>query len=378
MSDTPHSTSGTPADPEWAEAIAEIGDEPITENLPRNKWPGVIARLVLSFALLGILWWRLPGVKMSDVLPRADVRTFSWFIAAVVIHVIAYGLQTLRWRQVSVALGLTTPFRKMFGYLLAGEFVSNALPTSFGGDVVRVMRQGAEVGDYADSFAATALERLTGWLVLPIISVAALAMRPSLLHLGHASTAAIIVNIATLVALLAVLSMAGHPRGAGRLVDDPGWKRFLGAVHLGIVAFRGRYAQIGAVITAGIGFQLLQCLSVWAAAQALDLPAVDLIVVMAFFPPAAIIQNIPLTIGGIGIREAAFVLFFGAVGVSNPSAIGLGLSVYLVFVLASLAGAPSFILHRTAATAPATSRNGPDRNGSSHGANSLAGNSRDS
>lgn len=333
-------------DPEWAEAIAEIGPEPITEDLPRNNWPGMAARLALSFALLGILWWRLPGVEMSDVIPKADVRTFTWFVVAVAVHVIAYVLQTIRWQQVSVTLGLTTPFRKMFGYLLAGEFVSNALPTSFGGDVVRVMRQGREVGDYADSFAATALERLTGWLVLPVISIAALTIRPSLLHLGHASTAAVIVNMATLVALIGVLSMAGHPRGAGRLVGDIGWRRFLGSVHLGIVAFRGRYVHVVSVITAGIGFQLLQCVSVWAAAQALELHSLDLIVVMAFFPPAAVIQNVPLTIGGLGIREAAFVLFFGAVGVSNPAAIGLGLSVYLVFVLASLAGAPSFILHR--------------------------------
>lgn len=347
MSDDPQRTSRAHSDdPEWVEAVTVIGDEPITGDLPRNKWPGVVARLALSFALLGILWWRLPGVELSDVIPRADLHTLGWLGVAVGVHLIAYVLQTLRWRQVSVALGLTTPFRKLFGYLLAGEFVSNALPTSFGGDVVRVMRQGAEVGDHADSFAATALERLTGWLVLPIISLAALAVRPSLFHLGHASTAAIIVNVATLVALLGVLSMAGHPRGAGRLVGDPGWKRFLGAVHLGIIAFRGRYGQIVAVIGAGIGFQILQCISVWAAAQALDLAPLDLVVVMAFFPPAAVIQNVPLTIGGIGIREAAFVLFFGAVGVSNPAAIGLGLSVYLVFVLASLAGAPSFVLHR--------------------------------
>lgn len=340
-------TQGDPStDPEWARAIAEIGPEPITEDLPRNNWPGMVARLVLSLALLGILWWRLPGVGMSDVVPKADGRTLGWFVAAVVVHVVAYLLQTMRWQQVSVTLGLRTPFRRMFGHLLAGEFVSNALPTSFGGDVVRVMRQGRDVGDYADSFAATALERLTGWLVLPVISIAALAIRPSLLHLGHASTAAVIVNLATLVALIGVLSMAGHPRGAGRLVGDAGWRKFLGSVHLGIVAFRGRYAHVVSVILAGVGFQLMQCVSVWAAAQALELNSVDLVIVMAFFPPAAVIQNVPLTIGGLGIREAAFVLFFGAVGVSNSAAIGLGLSVYLVFVLASLAGAPSFILHR--------------------------------
>ena len=63
---------------------------------------------------------------------------------------------------------------------------------------------------------------------------------------------------------------------------------------------------------------------------------------MAFFPPTAVIQNLPLALGGLGIREAMFVLFLGAVGVPDARAIALGLTVYVVFVLASLAGAPSF------------------------------------
>jgi len=46
------------------------------------------------------------------------------------------------------------------------------------------------------------------------------------------------------------------------------------------------------------------------------------------------------------VREAAFVLFFGALGVADEQAIALGLLVYLVFVVASLAGAPAFVLGR--------------------------------
>jgi hypothetical protein len=39
-------------------------------------------------------------------------------------------------------------------------------------------------------------------------------------------------------------------------------------------------------------------------------------------------------------------LFFGALGVADEEAIALGLLVYLVFVVASLAGAPAFVLGR--------------------------------
>lgn len=310
--------------------------------LPRNNWRSVVIRLVVSLGFLGLLFWRLPDVALDDVIPELTLAALGWIAVAVAIHVVAYVLQTMRWAAVSDTLGIHSPFRRLFSHLLAGEFVSNALPTSFGGDVVRLVRQGRDVGDFADAFAATALERLTGWLVLPLISTVALVLHPAFLDLGAASWIAMAINIGTVIALTGLLWAAGHERGAGRLLGSGGWRRYIGAVHLGIVAFRREPAQVVRVLTFGLGFQVLQCASVYAAARALDIPEVTVLATFAFFPPSAIAQNLPVALGGLGVREAAFVLFFGAIGVSDAEAIALGLLVYLVFILASLAGAPSF------------------------------------
>ncbi len=338
--------SATPDDERLAELRsierAEIGEPDRPPVAPRNDWWRIALRIGVSLGFLGILFWRLPEVSISELFPSPTPATWLWIAAAIGVHLVAYALQNLRWALVSDTLAIPLAFRRLFGHLLAGEFVSNALPTSFGGDVVRVMRQGRDVGDYADSFASTSLERLTGWLVLPIISAIGLTFGADYRHLGAASTVAILTNVVTLIALVGLLWVAGHPRGAGRLVGRTGWRRYLGAVHLGIVAFRGRRAQAVKVLVAGLGFQLLQCVSVWCAARALRIDEVTMVATMAFFPPTAVLQNFPLALGGLGVREAAFVLFFGALGVSDSRAIGLGLLVYLVFVAASLAGAPSF------------------------------------
>ncbi len=338
----------TSEEEELCEAIAEIDEATLPHGLPRNNWRNTTIRLGISLVFLGILFWRLPPVSIDEVVPELTATTVWWLVFAVAVHVVAYVLQTVRWSQVSHTLGVHTRFRRMFGHLLAGEFVSNALPTSFGGDVVRVVRQGQDTNNFTDAFAATALERLTGWLVLPLLSGVALLMRPDLLGLGGASLAAVVINVATIVGLVGLLWLAAHPRGAGRLVGKTGWTRYVGAVHLGVLAFRHKPWQVVSVLSAGIGFQFLQCVSVLAAARALGLSQVDLITVMAFFPPTAILQNLPLALGGLGVREGAFVLFFGALQTPVPdsSAIALGLLVYAVFIVASLAGAPSFALHR--------------------------------
>jgi len=350
-------TSGTDEDAERDEVLGEIDAEHLPHRLPANNWRSTALRVVVSLAFLGVLFWRLPDVSVDDVLPELSTAVAGWVVAAIVIHMLAYLLQTLRWSTVSATLGIHLPFRRMVSHLLAGEFVSNALPTSFGGDVVRVVRQGQDSGDFADAFAATALERLTGWLVLPLLSAVALIASPDLLQLGAATTVAIVTNVVTILALVALLWAAGHERLAGRLIGSSGWRRYLAAVHLGVLAFRHHPRRVLEVLAAGLGFQFMQCLSVVAAARALQIPEVTLLAAMAFFPPTAVLQNVPLALGGLGVREAAFVLFFGALGVADASAIALGLLVYLVFVAASLAGAPSFVTGRKArGGSPASAR----------------------
>ena len=172
-------------DHEREEALAEIDETSLPHQLPRNNWRNTLIRLAVSVGFLAVLIWRLPEVTVHDLVPELTTATFSWIAFAVGIHIVAYVLQTLRWSQVSDTLGIRLRFRRMFSHLLAGEFVSNALPTSFGGDVVRVMRQGQDTGDYADAFAATALERLTGWLVLPLISGVAFVVATGVPAAGH-------------------------------------------------------------------------------------------------------------------------------------------------------------------------------------------------
>jgi uncharacterized membrane protein YbhN (UPF0104 family) len=100
------------------------------------------------------------------------------------------------------------------------------------------------------------------------------------------------------------------------------------------------------VLLAGLTFQFGQCLAVWCAARALGIPGVGFGAVMAFFPAAAIAQNLPIGFGGLGVREGIFVVFFGSLGAPKAACITLGLLVYLLTVATSALGAPAFAFGR--------------------------------
>ncbi len=307
----------------------------------RFPW-SLVLRIIGSLALLGFLVWRLPNFDAEKLVPTWTARTGWWLAGSAATLLLAYGLQTLRWSRVLIPLGHRVPYRRLLHQFLAGQFVSNVLPTAFGGDVIRVSRLGRDIDDRAVAFASIALERLTGWLVLPAISLITLAFTPEYRRLGGPIVTAILINVVTLVGLAALIAVAANRRWSTAARTATGWRRWIGSVHLGIDAIRTTPGAGVSLVGVGVAFQLTQCLSVWMAARALDLPTVGVLAVLVFFPPTAIGQNLPLGFGGLGVREGGFVLFFGAIGASRERALALGLATYLIAVATSAFGAPSF------------------------------------
>src|SRR2546428_489200 len=118
--------------------------------------------------------------------------------------------------------------------------------------------------------------------------------------------------------------VAGTPQLGGRLAHRESWLRFVGAVHVGLERFRRRPATAAAALLAGFAYQLVVVLSVYLASRALGIAA-GITALLAFVPVVAIIQVLPISIGGLGVRESAFALFLHPLGVSTAQAVTLGL-----------------------------------------------------
>lgn len=298
----------------------------------------VILRVLASATMLAIL---LPQVRLSSLLPSWDPRAGMWLGLALAVTLLGLVLSTLRWRAVLVVLGLRARVRTLFGHYLAGQFVGNFLPSTIGGDVLRVTRLSASNGERPGTFASVVLERLTGWLVLPLLILGAMVINPTLADLGTASAVAFGLAGATLVLLVAVLVAVMSPRLGGRLSGSSGWRRFAGAVHLGLGRLRDHpIAAVGVLLT-GFAYQLVLVLAAYFAALALGLD-IGPTAILAFMPAVAIAQVMPISLGGLGVREGAFVLFLHPLGVSTEQAITLGLLVYGLNLTVSLLGAPVF------------------------------------
>lgn len=295
--------------------------------------------------MLAFLFSRIPDFSLRELVPEWSPATFAWLGGAALLTVISIVMSAVRWQQVLHALDLEGPLRHLVPYYFAGQFVSNALPSTIGGDVVRVSRLSRENGESPGTFASVVLERMTGWVVLPIMTLFGFVLNPGLRDLGAATHVAVAVAVATLLGLVVLLVAVGNQHVGGRFADRDGWRRFAGAVHLGLDRLRHHPAAAAHVLFAGLAYQLVLVLAALMASHAIGIADdVGFTALLVFLPAVLIAQVLPIGISGLGIREGAFVLFLHPLGVPNEQAIAFGLVLYLLNLVASLAGAPSFAM----------------------------------
>jgi uncharacterized membrane protein YbhN (UPF0104 family) len=304
----------------------------------------MVARLVISALLLWILVTRI-GTNWSEAIPDPTGHTFAWLAGALLFTLAGVVLSAARWNAVLAALGQRPPFRRLLSLYFAGQFMGNVLPSTIGGDALRVSRLARDTGEGPTAFASVVLERLTGWLVLPVITLVGLAVNPGLRELGRASALAFGVAVATLL-LLAVVLLLTTRQGTGieaKLGHNEGWRRFTSAVRFGIRRLTRDPRAAAPILATAFAYQLILIGSALMAARALNLPAgAGPTALVAFVPAVLTAQVLPLSISGLGVREGLFVLFLGPLGIPRSQAIALGLLMYLLNLVVSLFGAPTF------------------------------------
>ena len=327
----------------------------MTEGTPVPHRPGprwkLALRIVVSAALLALLASKASGV--DDAIPdQHHTLTISLLAAAVLTALVGVVLSAWRWQRVLLLFDVRVRIPALFSHYVVGLLVGNVLPSTIGGDVVRVARASNTVGSTEVSFGSVVLERLTGFIALPLLVFAGFAIRPSLIHHAHAWIA-LLVALAALVLLAIILVAAGHPRLAGRYAQKESWARFIGAVHLGVERLRREPRQIVPVIGTALIFQISQVMMFGLIFRALELP-VPIPAVIAFSPAVLMLQVMPITFSGLGVREGALVLFLHSFHVSNAQAGAAGLLWWGCMVAVSMLGAPAFALgNRTRSTTTA-------------------------
>ncbi len=299
----------------------------------------IVLRLAVSLVLL---WFPLRHVAIGTVFGQIALVDRQAILAALMAIIASTVVAAIRWTLILSALNAPRNMRVTYPLSLIGVFFGQALPAGVGGDVVRVWLACKTGLTTRIAVSSVLADRLTGLLAILIIVTAELPALGTLVHNSTIILALIVILAIGYIGLmiLMVLDKLSTTFGHLRVV------RGLAAISADLRAVVLTPRVCLPVLLCGAAVQVLNVLAVFALAQGLHLPA-DLGKCFLIVPFANVLQTVPISIAGWGIRESFFVLSFGLIGVSAPSALAVSVVFGALIIVASLPGGILWLLRGT-------------------------------
>jgi len=293
--------------------------------------------LVLTALAVAYLAWKIELGTTLDVLAETDL---AWFAAAVAIMVFTVPVLAARWgwllRAQWIEEGLAWLTRAYFVAYTAGQI----LPTSLGGDAVRIVETARRHGGQkAVATGTVVLERGLGGAATVLLGAIAFV-----LSIGRFDVSAYVWLEGVFVfgtILLAFLFFARSARPLLRLTEP--WlervrlDRPLRAFYESVHHYRGRPRLVLGVFAVTFAVQTVRVLAIWATARAVGIE-LEVLVYYVMGPLLFLVLLVPFTLNGIAVREAFFVSFLGSLGVGAEQAFAAGFLFFLVTLIMALPG----------------------------------------
>ena len=265
-----------------------------------------VEALVSGVILVVVLWISNPE-QIWQTLSHARP---GWLALALIVQIATIPVMAYRWQLLLDAKGIHQPMgwltRTYYIALFAGQF----LPAAIGGDAVRAVELGRRTHDAPEAVASVLIDRVVG--VISLVALAAVSIAAG----GHSAAGpeVLVVEIAFGLAALAVLGLlfSSRVRGLAARVLEPrsdgrpliGGERFYDALH----SYRNHRVVLVVVGVLALGVQIARIGTIWMLVQALNLD-VPISSIFITGPVLFVALILPVSINGIGVREAVFVYF---------------------------------------------------------------------
>jgi len=307
------------------------------------RWRTAALQLLKIGVSVGLLVWLFRQVDAGRLWAAMRSASWAWLGGAALLYFAMLVVSSWRWNTLLRAQGIVVRLRTLIASFLVATFFNNFLPSNIGGDVVRIRDTAGPAQSRTLAATVVLVDRGLGLLALVLVAaLGATASQPAMrggppvqpwilwtgLFVGG------VVSIQALRAPMLVTRLAAPLRLLhAEWVDERLAK---------LTAALGRFASApGALASSALGAVVVQALLVAfyaAVARALhiDVSPWHLAVMV---PVSFIVQMIPISVNGFGVREATFVAFFALAGLPAEAAMLLSFMGTAVIMAWSLAGA---------------------------------------
>jgi uncharacterized protein (TIRG00374 family) len=300
-------------------------------------------QILVSGGVIAFLLWQIDLEQTVEII--RDSR-WGYVLAALAIFLGTTWLMTWRWSALLAARGVHEPFSWLLRLYFVSYAAGQVLPTAIGGDAVRIIEHARRRPDAKATAAASVfMERALGSAATLVLVAVALGVAVG----RYEDARFLLVLEAVLVVAMVVLGLLLFSRRLGLALERrlfPLGRRIrlerpLQSLYWAMHEYRTAPGVLVAVLAVSVLSQALRVVAIWLCGEAVGAD-VSPVVYIILGPLLFIVQMIPFTLNGLGVREAFFVLFLGRFDVPEDVAFAAGFLFYAVSIATALPGA--FIL----------------------------------
>lgn len=303
-----------------------------------GRKPAIAIKFGISILLVAYVLYRSDP---RSVLEAAKGVQVGWVLLAFLLHVPGYLVSSWRWQILLRAQGIRIGFPRLLALYLVGTFFNLFLPTQVGGDIMRIIHSSNQGESKAVPAMVILVERTGG-----VVALLLLALGAAMLGFGGGERQTLVLIIlAVLCTVALVVFLLFHPcveKGRGKvaamrmpgIVREKG-QRLYGALH----AYGSQRKSLLAALGLSFVLQILVIVHYFFIGVGLGIS--EKVFLLDFFlvvPMVHLVTAIPISLGGLGVRELTFVALLGTLGVPSSQATALSLIYFFLVVPYGLIG----------------------------------------
>jgi uncharacterized membrane protein YbhN (UPF0104 family) len=310
----------------------------------------LLAKIVVS---VGLLAWLFRNIDLGQLWAYVTKASPVWLAIALLLYLAQMLVSAWRWGLLLGAQHVHVAWRRLVDSYMVAYFFNNFLPSNIGGDVVRIRDTAGRAGSKTLATTVILFDRVIGVMALVLIAAigatsSASAGEPRLLPWSWVPPLPWVLW-PVLVAGACVFVIGVRLPGGVALMLHP--LRFIHAEWVGqrigrIVDALGRFRErpatlvhcfLGAILVQGI-----LVLFYLAIVHSMGIPA-PLWHLAVIVPLSFVVQMLPISLNGFGVREATFTVYFHQIGLPRESALVVSFMGAALMILFSLSGAVAYI-----------------------------------
>ncbi|HPG40381.1 MAG TPA: lysylphosphatidylglycerol synthase transmembrane domain-containing protein [bacterium] len=307
-----------------------------------------LGRMVLSGA---IFLYLVNKIDWSAARSTLASLKYEYILIALIPTMVELVLKSVKWRMLLKVKNIRVPFWEIFKIYYISSFIGTFLPSSLGIDLLRSYSLSRYIRNTHDSVSTVVVDRLLGIISLIfVVLMGVLAIETGFVNNTWQFIITIIICLFVLFGgvilsryLIVFLEWILYKLH----FSPPKIEKYVTLLHRiydSIIDFKNNKWAVFKVFLVSIVFQFSRVAISYFIALSFDIH-IGIKYWIIIVPLVTLATMLPLAVGGIGIREGAFVFFLSKLGVSISTAFLLSIVTFLLVIIISLPGFVFYLLY---------------------------------